>query len=139
MAWESTHKSMQRLYIGYIHNQPTIQKSFSTKFFRIRQTASNEFQCKKIVLCQQQTPLLHTLPISSFFIYLLIKDHVKHQGRSFLQQQKVTYQGLFYPFTVLISNNVLFKKRNALLSTEISKNTCNSASILEFFIEFLVQ
>ena len=72
---------------GYIlFTQPfiTYQKSLSTKFFRIRQTASNEFQCKKIVLCQQQTLSLHTLPISSFFIYLLIKDHVKHQRQSFL-------------------------------------------------------
>ena len=117
---------------GYIlFTQPTITytKVLSTKFFRIRQTAINEFQCKKIVLCQQQTPTLGTLPISSFFIYLLIRDHVKHQRRSFLQEQKAANQCLFYPFTVLISNNALFKKWNALLSTEISKNTWNSGRV----------
>ena len=56
---------------GYIlFTQPTIthRKVLSTKFFRIRQTASNEFQCKKIVLCQQQTPPLHILPIFFFFL-----------------------------------------------------------------------
>ena len=72
-----------------LRNQP--------KLFRIRETASNEFQCKNIVICQQQTPPLHTLPVSSIFIYLPMKDLVKHQRRSFLQQQNAANQGLFYP------------------------------------------
>ena len=67
------------------------------KHFRIRETASNEFQCKNIVICQQQTPPLHTLHVSSIFIYLPMKDLVKHQRRSFLQQQNAANQGLFYP------------------------------------------
>ena len=72
-----------------LRNQP--------KPFRIRKTTSNEFQCKNIVICQQQTPPLHTLHISSIFIYLSMKDLV-HQRRSFLQQQNDANQGLFYPF-----------------------------------------
>ena len=84
---------------------------------------SNAFQWKKIVLCQQQTSSLHTFPISSFFIYLSIKHHVKHQRQSFLQQQKATNQVLFYPLTIPISNNALFEKRNVLFSTEILKKT----------------
>ena len=42
-----------------------------------------------------------------FFIYLPMKDHVKHQRRSFLQQQKAANQDLFYPLTVPISNTVM--------------------------------
>ena len=72
-----------------LRNQP--------KLFRIRETASNEFQCKNIVICQQQTPPLLTLPFSSISIYLPMKDLVKHQRRSFLQQQNAANQGLFYP------------------------------------------
>ena len=63
----------------------------------MRETGSNELQCKNIVICQQQTPPLHTLHISSIFIYLSMKDLV-HQRRSFLQQQNDANQGLFYPF-----------------------------------------
>ena len=51
-----------------LQNQPPrIQKSLPTKLITIRQTANNEFQYKKIVLYQQQTLPLHTLPIYSFF------------------------------------------------------------------------
>ena len=49
------------------------------------------------MICQQQTPPLHTLPVSSIFIYLPMKDFVKHQRRSFLQLQKAANQGLFCP------------------------------------------
>ena len=61
-----------------LRNQP--------KLFRIREKASNEFQYKNIVICQQQRPPLHTLHVSSIFIYLSMKYLVKHQG-------------LFYPLT----------------------------------------
>ena len=61
---------------------------------------SNTLQCKKIVLCQQQTHFLHALPISSILIYLSNKDQVKHQGRSFLQQLKAINPGLFYVLSV---------------------------------------
>ena len=60
-------------------------------------TASIEFQCKNIVICQQQNPPLHTLPVSSIFIYLSMKDLVKHQRRCFCRK-KAANQGLFYPF-----------------------------------------
>ena len=73
-----------------LRNQPNL--------FRIPATASNEFQCKNIVICQQHTPPLHTLPVSPFSIYLLMNDLVKHQKRSFLQQQNAANQGLSYPF-----------------------------------------
>ena len=86
---------------------------------------SNAFQCKKIVLCQQQTPLLHTLPISSIVIYLAIKNQVRHETKNFSQQHKAINQGLFYPFTVPISTNALSEKRNALLYTKIFTNTRN--------------
>ena len=60
---------------------------------------------------------LHTLPISFIFIYLPMKDHVKHQRRRFLQRENVANQGLFYPLTVPISNNempcYLLKSRRA--------------------------
>ena len=81
-----------------------------TKFFRMRQTVSNEFQCKKVVLCQQQIAPLHTLLISSFLTYLPMKDHVKHQRWCFFSAKKAASQGLLYPFTAPISNNVLFEK-----------------------------
>ena len=83
------------------------------------------FNAKRLLLCQQQNPLLHTLPIYSVVIYLPINDHVKHQRPNVLQQKKAINQGLLYPLAVPISNNALFKKRNALLHTKISKNTCN--------------
>ena len=82
-------------------------------------------------MCQQQTLTLHTLPISSFFIYLpvRIKVYVKYQRRKLLQQQKPVNQDLFYPLAVPISNNDLFEKTLALFSTKknlkMSKNTCN--------------
>ena len=60
-------------------------------------TTNIEFQCKNIVICQQQTPPLHTLPVSSIFIYLSMKDLVKHQRRCFCRR-KAANQGLFYPF-----------------------------------------
>ena len=72
---------------------------------------------------------LRTLPISFIFIYLPMKDHVKNQRRSFLQRENVANQGLFYPLTVPISNNALSEKRNALLSTEISKSICYSGRV----------
>ena len=74
-----------------LRNQP--------KLFRIRQQASNEFHCNKIVVCQQQTLPFRKLSISSIFIYLLMKDHVKHQRKSFLQQQNAANQGSSYPLT----------------------------------------
>ena len=40
---------------------------------------------------------LYTLIVSSLSIYLPMKDLGKHQKRSFLQQQNVANQGLFYP------------------------------------------
>ena len=82
------------------------------KLFRISETASNEFQCKNIVICQQQTPPLHTLHVSSIFIYLSMKDLVKHQRRSFLQQQNAANQGLFYP---LIDKSTMPFLRNEIL------------------------
>ena len=63
----------------------------------MRDTGSNEFQCKNIVTCQQKKPPLHTLHISSIFIYLSINDLIKHQIRSFLLQQNAANRGLFYP------------------------------------------
>ena len=69
------------------------QMSLPTKFFGILQTAisihkmktedSNVFQWKKFVLCQQQTPPLHILPIYSFSTYLAIKDHVNIKDEAF--------------------------------------------------------
>ena len=87
------------------------------------------FSEKKIVLCQQQTPPLHTLPISSFLYLYPIKDCVEHQRRSFSQQQKSANHGLFYPFTIPIINNSVFEKENGLFSTEISKLKCNSGRV----------
>ena len=86
-----------------LRNQPNL--------FRIRATASNEFQCKNIVICQQQTPPLHTLPVPSFSIYLPMNDLVKHQRRSFLQQQNATNQGLFYS---LIDKSTMSFLRNEM-------------------------
>ena len=71
-------------------------------------------------MCQQQTPPLHTLPISSFF-YLLagpVKDHAKYQRRKFLQQQKKVNQDLFYPLALSISKFDLFEKTYSLLKSQ---------------------
>ena len=81
------------------------------KLFRIRKTTSNEFQCKNIVICQQQTPPLHTLPVSSIFVYLPMKDLVKHQRRTFLQQENAVNQDLFYP---LIDKSTMSFVRNEM-------------------------
>ena len=64
------------------------------------------FNAKRLC-CVNNRPL-HILLIFFFIIYLLIKDHVKHQRRSFLQHQKAANQGWFYPLMVPISNNALF-------------------------------
>ena len=138
MAWESKHKCLQRWYIVYTSNHRAYKSPYqqiSSEYvrrlflFKMKFENSNAFQWKKIVLCQQQTPPLQCLPISSFFIYLPIKDHMKHQKQNFSQQQKAANQSLFYPLTVPLSNNALFQKRNALFSTEISKNICNSGRV----------
>ena len=110
------------------------QQSFSQYvrrlfLFTMKIENSKKFQFRKIVLCQQHIPPLQSLPISSFLIYLSIKDHVEYQRRSFLQQQKAANQGLFYLLTVPLSSNALFEKRNVLFSTKISKNTCNSGRV----------
>ena len=83
------------------------------KLFRIREKTSNEFQSKKIVMCQQQTPPLHTLHVSSIFIYLPMKALVKHQRRSFLRQQNAANQGLFY---LLIDKSTMPFLRNEMPS-----------------------
>ena len=96
--------------IHCLQNQPLrMQKSLSTQFFRIRQTASHEFQCKKIVLYRQQTTLLHTLPISSFLSACRSRTtwNIKHDA---CFGKKVANQGFFYPFAVHISNNALSEK-----------------------------
>ena len=41
--------------------------------------ASNEFQCKKIVLCQQQTLPLHTLPL---FFYLFADKEPRETSKT---------------------------------------------------------
>ena len=138
MPWKSTHKCLQGWYTVYVFNyceyKSPYQQSSSEYVRRLflftkKIGNSNVFQWKKIVLCQQHTAPLHSLPIFSFFIYLPIKAHVKHQSRSLLQQQKAAGQGLFYPLTVPINNNTHFEKRNALFSSEIFKNTCNSGRV----------
>ena len=96
--------------IHCLQNQPSrIQKNLPTKFFRIRQTASNEFQCKKIVLFQQQIPHLHTWRIASFLSTCRWRTtwNIKHDA---IFSKKVANQGLFFPFTVPISNNVISEK-----------------------------
>ena len=45
-----------------------------------------------------------------FLIYMPIKDNLKNQRQSFLQQQKAANYDLFYQLTVLISNNALVEK-----------------------------
>ena len=73
---------------------------------------------QQVVLHQQQTPPLHTLPISSFF-YLIADEGPRVTSKSMLfSANKATNQGLFYPFTVPISNNSLFEKLKKFLSTE---------------------
>ena len=119
-------KAHTRAYNGDILlMQPTTAQVnvLTNKIFRISQTVSDKSQCKDIALCQEQTPPLHTLRISSFFIYLLMKDHVKYQRRIFLQQQKTANQGLFYPMTVPISNNALFEKRNTYWNLQKTHTT----------------
>ena len=64
-----------------------------------------------------------------FFICLSMKDNLKHQRQSLMQQQKIANQGIFYTLPVPINNHDLFEKRNTLLSTEIFENTCNSGRI----------
>ena len=94
------------------------------KLLRIRETASNEFQGKNILICQQQTPPLHTLHVSFIFIYLPMKDLVKHQRRSFSQHQKAASQGLFYP---LIDKSTIPFLRNKMPCYLLkSPKTCNS-------------
>ena len=104
-----------------LRNQP--------KFFRKREKASNEFQCEKIVIFQQQTPPLHTLPVSSIFIYLSMKNLVKHHRQNFLQQQNAANQGLFYP---LIDKSTMPFLRNEMpcyllnSKTHVSLGECGS-------------
>ena len=83
MAWELQKQAKMPATVIYClcNQQSRIQKSLPIKFFRIRQTVSNEFQCKKIVLCQQQTPPLHTLLISSLF-YLLVDEGQRETSKA---------------------------------------------------------
>ena len=52
-----------------------------------------------------------------FLIYMPIKDNLKNQRQSFLQQQKPANYDLFYQLTVLISNNALVEITHSLLKS----------------------
>ena len=86
-----------------LRNQP--------KLFRIRETASNEFQCKNIVICQQQTPLLHTLPVSYFYLFVDEAPRQTSKTNLFAATNAAT-QGFFYP---LIDKSTMIFLRNEIL------------------------
>ena len=71
-----------------------------------------------------------------FFIYLPMKDHVKNQRRCFFSK-KAANQGLFYQFTVPISNNALSEKLKIFYPLK-SPKTCNSGGMMKFRISALL-
>ena len=82
-------------------------KALSNKVLQIRQTASMEFQCKMIVLCQQQIPPFHTL------------DYL--------------FKSLFHPFTIHMSNNALSEQLNMFYQLKSPKTTHTILGEYRFF------
>ena len=80
-------------------------------------------------LCYVNNRLQFTYITYLFYFYLLADEGSRKTSKTKLFAENVANQGLFYPLTVPIINNALFEKRNALLSTEISKSICYSGRV----------
>ena len=86
------------------------------KLFRIRKTAGNEFQCKLLncVMSTASCVMSTAEPTFAYITYLFFFCLIDDEGpcvtskTMLISANKATNQGLFYPFTVPISNNSLF-------------------------------
>ena len=76
--------------------------------------------------------------ITYLFFYLLAYEGARKKSKTMLfSAKKAANQGLFYPFTVPMSNNALSEKLKIFYPLE-SPKTCNSGGMMKFRISALL-